>query len=57
MVVRVHKPQLQELDRWIARQDEEDLSRPEAIRRMMNLVMKGLPAVGSRRSSITLAKR
>jgi hypothetical protein len=55
MVVRVHKPQLQELDRWIARQEEEDLSRPEAIRRMMNLVMKGLPAV--RRSAVTFAKR
>jgi hypothetical protein len=36
MVVRMHVRQIAAIDGWIARQDEE-LSRPEAIRRLVDL--------------------
>ena len=36
MVVRMHDPQLMAIDRWIKAQGE-DISRPEAIRRLVEL--------------------
>jgi hypothetical protein len=43
VMVRLEPAQFDELDDWIARQQEPDLSRPEAIRR---LVATGLKARG-----------
>jgi hypothetical protein len=38
MVVRMHDPQIRKLDSWIRKQKDEDepISRPEAIRRLIN---------------------
>jgi hypothetical protein len=38
--VRLLKAPLAKLDDWIARQGEDDLSRPEAIRRLVELGLK-----------------
>jgi len=45
-MVRVHPPFLTELDAWIAQQDEP-LSRPEAVRRLAEQALGGKP--GKRR--------
>jgi hypothetical protein len=36
-MVKMHDPQLDAIDVWIAKQKEPDLSRPEAIRRLVEL--------------------
>lgn len=37
VVVRMHLPQLKALDAWIAQQPQPFPSRPEAVRRLMEL--------------------
>jgi hypothetical protein len=39
-MVRLHEPQLSNLDAWIAAQEDEP-SRPEAIRRLLDDALKG----------------
>jgi hypothetical protein len=39
MVVRMHDRQISAIDAWIAAQDE-DLSRPEAIRRLVDAALE-----------------
>jgi hypothetical protein len=39
-LVRMHDDQLATLDAWIAEQNEPDLTRPEAIRRLVDLGLK-----------------
>jgi hypothetical protein len=41
--LRVLPDQSQAIDRWIERQDEADLSRPEAIRRLIDIGSKAKP--------------
>jgi hypothetical protein len=40
VMVRLHEPQLSNLDAWIAAQEDEP-SRPEAIRRLLDDALKG----------------
>jgi hypothetical protein len=40
VVVRMHPPQLQAVDAWIAQQQQPFPSRPEAIRRLVDLGLK-----------------
>ena len=44
-MVKMHDPQLDAIDAWISKQKEPDLSRPEAIRRLVEIALKG-PARG-----------
>ena len=39
VVVRMHQPQLEALDAWIAQQETPFPSRPEAVRRMVELAL------------------
>jgi hypothetical protein len=41
VVVRMHAPQLRDLDAWIAQQPQPYPSRPEAIRRLVEIGLKG----------------
>ena len=45
VMVKMHDPQLDAIDAWISKQKEPDLSRPEAIRRLVEIALKG-PARG-----------
>jgi hypothetical protein len=47
MVVRMHDRQLSAIDGWIARQ-EETISRPEAIRRLVDLALESGRQSGKR---------
>ena len=38
LLVRMHKPQIEALDRWIR---DSGISRPEAIRQLVNHALKG----------------
>jgi hypothetical protein len=40
VLVKMHDPQLDAIDTWIAKQHESDLTRPEAIRRLVELGLK-----------------
>jgi hypothetical protein len=40
VLVKMHKQHLDALDSWITKQREPDLSRPEAIRRLVELGLK-----------------
>jgi hypothetical protein len=40
VVVRMHKPMLTDLDAWIAKQKQPFPSRPEAVRRLVELGLK-----------------
>ena len=40
VVVRMHPPQLKDLDGWIAAQPQPFPSRPEAVRRLVELGLK-----------------
>jgi Arc/MetJ-type ribon-helix-helix transcriptional regulator len=40
VVVRMHPPMLAALDRWISEQKPPFPSRPEAVRRLLELVLK-----------------
>ncbi len=45
IVVRMHPPMLATLDEWIAKQDQPFPSRPEAVRRLVEIGLKaGKPA-------------
>lgn len=54
VVVRMHPPQLQALDAWIAQQEPPFPTRPEAVRRLVELGLKvkasDLPGVAAWRS-------
>ena len=45
VVVRMHDPQLAAIDGWIALQDEE-VSRPEAIRRLVEMSLENVKKGG-----------
>ena len=40
-VVRMHDRQIASIDNWIAMQEGAEMSRPEAIRRLVELGLKG----------------
>jgi hypothetical protein len=40
ILVKMHDPQLDAIDAWIAKQQESDLTRPEAIRRLVEIGLK-----------------
>jgi hypothetical protein len=44
VMVKMHDPQLDAIDAWISKQKEPDLSRPEAIRRLVELGLKAKAA-------------
>ena len=43
VLVKLHDPQLDAIDAWISKQREPDLSRPEAIRRLVEIGLKAKP--------------
>jgi Arc/MetJ-type ribon-helix-helix transcriptional regulator len=57
VVVRMHPPMLESLDKWIAMQQQPFPSRPEAVRRLVELGLSGTAKLPSgRRSEKSAAK-
>jgi hypothetical protein len=40
VLVKMHDPQLDAIDAWIKKHQEPDITRPEAIRRLVDLGLK-----------------
>jgi hypothetical protein len=51
VVVRMQPPMLADLDEWIARQKQPFPSRPEAVRRLVNIGLNANIRMGKRPSS------